>query len=126
MAFLPKDGKWKVNGTPIPTPGKDTQISHTNVVSSDSGRTQDGKMHMTWIRTDITTIALKYPYLSGDEKNLLEKLMQGKEFTFTYWDNGEKEINAYVGESSYSIHTYALKANQGGIYKDFSMNVIEM
>ena len=126
MAILSKDGRWKVNDTVIPTPSKDTTISHTNVTTSDSGRTQDGKMHITWVRTDVTTIALKYSYLTGAEAQSLRNLLQGKTFTFTYYDNGVKTMNAYCGETSYTEHSYKLHASEGGIYKDFSANIIEL
>jgi hypothetical protein len=126
MAILSKDGKWKVNGTTIPTPSKDITISHTNVATSDSGRTQDGKMHITWVRTDVTTISLKYSVLTGVEAQNLRDLLQGKTFTFTYYDNGVKTMNAYCGETNYTEHSYDLHKSEGGIYKDFSANIIEL
>lgn len=126
MAILSKDGRWKVNDTVIPTPSKDTTISHTNVTTSDSGRTQDGKMHITWVRTNITTVALKYSYLTGDEKTTIMNLLQGKTFTFTYYDNGVKTMKAYCGETSYTEHSYKLHKREGGLYKDFSANIIEL
>lgn len=122
-----KDGNWKINGTDIYTPSIDTQIKHTNVVADGSGRTQDGKMHIIWVRRDIRQVQLKWNYLTGNQVKEIENLMQGKEFTLTYYDFGEKHtLSGYAGESNYSIYTYGIYADQGGLYKDFSINVEEM
>lgn len=126
MAIGVKDGRWKVGSTAIYTPAIDTQIEHTNVVSDDSGRRQNGVMKIVWVRRDIVKIHLHWNSLTGNMVKELESLMQGKEFEFTYWDNGSHTISAYCGESDYKIHTYALYKDQGGLYQDFTINVIEM
>ena len=122
---LATNGRWAVNGTPIYTPS-DVEIDHDNMVSSDSGRLESGDMHITWIRGDIRKVNLTYRYLSGDEVNYMLNLMQGKEFTFTYYDDGVHTITAYVGKCSYRQKTLALYEDEGGIYADFKINVIEM
>lgn len=119
------DGKWAVNGTPIYEPSK-SDFCHDNMVSSDSGRVETGKMHITWIRGDIRKVNLTYNVLTGAEVEYMVNLMQGKQFQFTYEDNGSKTIDAYTGKCTYSQHTLALYPEEGGIYTDFKINVIEM
>lgn len=118
-------GYWAVNGTPIYVP-TEVQIEHENLASSDSGRVESGMMHITWIRRDIRKVNMTFGVISGAEVNYMLNLMQGQEFNFTYYDNGAKTISAYVGKCSYGTKTYAIRANEGGIYTDFKINVIEM
>ena len=125
VAKLATNGWWAVNGTPIYTP-TDSEIEHENMVSSDSGRTESGKMHITWIRRDIVKVNLTFKYLTGEEVRYMLDRMQGQEFTFTYYDDGTKTISAYVGKCSYKQHNLTLHASEGGLYEDFKINVIEM
>ena len=126
MAIAKKDGHWKVDGTSIYVPAPNTKIEHTNVASADSGRTEDGIMHINWVRRDVRKVNLIYNAISGSEVQEMMSLMQGKEFTFTYWDNGEKSFQGYCGESSYEVYSSAHYASEGGIYQNFSINVIEL
>lgn len=119
------DNAWMVDGTPIYIPSS-VQIDHDNQVSSDSGRTETGEMHITWVRGDIRKVSLTYNYLTGEEVAYMVNLMQGKIFKFTYPDNGATTITAYTGKCSYKSYTLSLYENEGGIYSDFQINVVEM
>lgn len=119
------DNTWAVDGTPIYIPSN-VQIDHDNQVSSDSGRTETGEMHIAWIRGDIRKVSLTYNHLTGNEVAYMVNLMQGKIFQFTYPDNGSTTITAYTGKCSYTNHTLALYKDEGGIYSDFQINVVEM
>ena len=130
---------------PIYVPAPNITIEHTNVASADSGRTEDGKMHITWVRRDVRKVNLVYNAISGYEKSIMEKLMQGKEFYFRYIDphqtgdvvysNGHYSFNntvasvesfyGYTGESKYQEYSSVHYASEGGIYTNFTINVIE-
>lgn len=127
MAIGKKDDRWKVNGVNIPQP-QEVSIEHTNVTSEDSGRNEKGVMKITWIRTDVRKVAMKWKALTGDEVAAIRNLMQGKEYEFTYWDNGVQTMNAYTGENDYNIYSYNPKiyGNEGGLYTDFSINAVEL
>lgn len=112
--------------TGIYVPAPNIKYEHTNVASSDSGRTEDGRMHINWVRTDVRKVNLVYNSISGNEKDIMMNLMQGKEFRFRYWDNGPKEFDGYCGESNYEAYSSVHRANEGGIYTNFSINVIEL
>lgn len=127
IAQLDTNGRWMVDSSEIYIPAPDIQIQHTNVASSDSGRTEDGVMHIDWVRRDVVKVNLKYNAITGDEVKYMLNLMQGKEFQFKYYDFGEiKTISAYCGECSYTKYNDALYTSEGGLYTDFSINVIEM
>jgi len=123
--------------TPIYVPAPNIKIEHTNVASADSGRTEDGVMHINWVRRDIRKVNLMYNAISGAEKAKMEQLMQGKEFWFRYRDPHYEVVNnvetlvevssfyGYTGESNYQFYSSVHYENEGGIFTNFSINVIE-
>jgi hypothetical protein len=81
-------------------------------------------MRIDWLRRDVRKVHLHYYYMTASELQTILNLMQGKEFTFKFYDQGSVQtINAYAGESSYEFYTYG--RNDESIYKDVSINVIE-
>jgi hypothetical protein len=124
MAKLDTTGAWKVNDKPLYVPSAGIQVSHTNLAGSSSGRTEDGIMHIDWIRRDIRKVHLQWKVLTGSELEYVMGLMQGKEFTLTFKDRGRVQtMNAYSSESSYTYYSAALGED---IYTDVSINAIEM
>ena len=124
MAKLDTTGSWKVNDKALYVPSAGIQVSHTNLAGSSSGRTEDGIMHIDWIRQDIRKVHLQWKVLTGTELEYIMGLMQGKEFTLTFKDRGKVQtMNAYSSESSYTYYSAALGED---IYTDVSINAIEM
>ena len=124
MAKLDTTGSWKVNNSALYVPSAGIQVSHTNLAGSSSGRTEDGIMHIDWIRRDIRKVHLQWKVLTASELNYILDLMQGKEFTLTFKDRGKVQtMNAYSSESSYTYYSAALGED---IYTDVSINAIEM
>lgn len=120
-------GRWAVNGSSIYEPSTDTQIDHESIQSADTGRTEDGYMHIDWVRTNMVKVHLAWKYLTGNEVAYLESLMQGKEFTLTYFDKGSTHTaNVYVSKVTYKKVTDALYTSEGGLYSDIQANAIEM
>ena len=116
-----------MDGTPIYVPSASgVSFENDNIVSPDSGRVESGKMHITWIRRTQRKIELTYERLTGAEKDLMHNLMQGREFTFTYFDNGIKVIQAYAGKDSYTQKNLGVHQSEGGLYENYKINVIEM
>ena len=118
---------WKVNGTAIYEPAPDTHILHTSISSAASGRTEDGYMHNTWVRTDMVKVNMVWKALTGLEVQNLVTLMQGKEFTLTFYEFGtERTAEVYVAEVNYDKHTDALYTEEGGICINVSANAVEL
>lgn len=123
MAKLDTAGEWKVNSSPLYIPSAGIKVEHTNLAGSSSGRTEDGIMHIDWIRRDIRKVNLQWKVLTASELNYILDLMQGKEFTLTFKDRGKVQtMSAYSSESSYTYYSAALG---GDIYTDISINAIE-
>ena len=124
MAKLDTTGTWKVNSSPLYIPSAGIRVEHTNLAGSSSGRTEDGVMHIEWVRRDIRKVNLQWKVLTGSELNYILGLMQGKEFTLTFKDRGVVQtMSAYSSESSYTYYSAALGED---IYTDISINAIEM
>lgn len=124
MAKLDTTGSWKVNSSPLYVPSAGIQVEHSNLAGSSSGRTEDGVMHIDWIRRDIRKVHLRWSVLTASELDYILGLMQGKEFTLTFKDRGKVQtMNAYSSESSYIYYSAALGTD---LYTDVSINAIEM
>ena len=124
MAKLDTTGSWAVNSSPLYVPSAGIQVSHTNLAGSSSGRTEDGIMHIDWIRRDIRKVSLRWSVLTASELDYVLSLMQGKEFKLTFVDRGiVQEMNAYSAESSYTYYSAAFGED---LYTDVSINAIEM
>lgn len=108
-----------VDGAQIYEPARDVTIQHENVAGSSSGRTEDGIMHIDWVRTDVRKVGITYKELSISELNFMVGKLQGKEFTFTFPDRGKKTtINAYCSNCSYTMRSYDM-------YVNVKFNIIE-
>ena len=124
MAKLDTAGEWMVNSSHLYIPSAGIRVEHTNLAGSSSGRTEDGIMHIDWIRRDIRKVNLQWKVLTASELNYILGLMQGKEFTLTFKDRGKVQtMSAYSSESSYTYYSAALGED---IYTDVSINAIEM
>lgn len=123
MAKLDTTGEWKVNDKPLYIPSAGIRVEHSNLTGSSSGRTEDGVMHIDWVRRDIRKVNLQWKVLTGSELNYILDLMHGKEFTLTFKDRGKVQtMSAYSAESSYTYYSNAFGED---IYTDVSINAIE-
>lgn len=127
IGTMDTQGRWAVNGTPIYVPAPGTKVSHESIQSSDTGRTEDGVMHIDWVRTNMVKVSMSWKYLTGNEVAYLENLMQGKEFTLTYFDKGgSHQANVYVSTLNYQKEADDMYENEGGLYSSISANAIEI
>lgn len=124
MAKLDTAGEWMVNDKHLYIPSNGIQVQHSNLAGSSSGRTEDGVMHVDWIRRDIRKVNLRWNVLTASELDYILGLMQGQEFTLTFKDRGRVQtMSAYSSESSYTYYSAALGED---LYTEVSINAIEM
>ena len=126
IGVLDTEGRWAVNNTAIYIPSKDIDLNHTNVTGQDTGRRENGVNKIIWVRRDVRKVNMKWNVLTGNEVHRKLNLMQGKEFTFHYWDNGKKSFKGYCGEINYTIHSGELCKDSGGLYTNITINVVEL
>lgn len=119
-------GNWMVGNSHIYIPSTPCKVEHSNVTGESTGRDETGIMHIDWVRRDVRKVFIKYNAISESELAYVMGLMQGKEFTFKFLDQGTVQtINAYVGESNYEFYSYSDVYDEG-VYVNFEMHVIEM
>lgn len=117
--------RWKVGEADIYIPAIEMEVEHTNLAGSSTGRTEDGAMHIDWIRRDIRKFHLKWSAMTQAELDYVMDLMQGKEYTLTAYDRGTViTANCYTGESKYKYWHDDESGN--ALYKDVEINAIEM
>ena len=102
-------------------------VLHTSISSDDSGRTEDGVMHNTWVRPNMIKVSMNWSYLTGEEVEFLIDLMQGKEFTLRYKEFGRvKSAYVYVAEVNYTQVADAGYEAEGGLCQGISANAIQI
>lgn len=122
---LDTDGYWMVGTSHIYIPSTPCKVEHSNVVGSGSGRDEGGVMHIDWLRRDVRKVNLHYNAITESELAYMMGLMQGKEFTFKFLDQGSVQtMSAYASESSYEFYSYS-SAYDESVYVDFEIHVIE-
>ena len=122
---LDSQGYWMVGDSHIYIPSTPCNVEHSNVVSPDSGRDESGLMHIFWARRDVRKVLLVYNAITATELTYMMNLMQGKEFDFTFYDQGTiQTFHGYVGESKYEFFSYSDLYEQP-VYTNFKINVIE-
>ena len=123
---LDTQNKWMVDTSHIYIPSTPCKVEHSNVAGASTGRDEAGIMHIDWLRRDVRKVYLKYNAITESELSYMMTLMQGKEFTFKFLDQGSVQtIDAYVGESNYEFYSYSSLYNEG-VYTNFEIHVIEM
>lgn len=115
-----------VNTSHIYIPSTPCKVEHSNVAGASTGRDEGGLMHIDWVRRDVRKVDLHYNAITASELATMMSLMQGKEFTFKFLDQGAvKTMTAYVGESTYEFYSYSSAYNEG-VYVNFDIHVIEL
>ena len=124
MALTDK-GCFQVNGTEYKA--QEISTSYESLASDDSGRTQDGVMHIYWVRRRVRKVSIEMPPTS--DKAMIAQLLasvQGQEYNLTYWDqleNAEKTINVYTSTSKSDWYNGVI---YNGIVQGVSFNAIEL
>ena len=123
MALTTK-GHFKVNGTEYLA--KSIKVDLESLASEDSGRTDDGVMHINWVLKKIRKVEIQVaPSTTADIAPLLAAV-QGQTYSLTYFDplaNAEKTITAYTSTSSSELYSGVL---YNGLWQGTQFNAIEL
>ena len=123
MALTSK-GHFKVNGTEYKA--QSIKVNLESLASEDSGRTDDGVMHINWVLKKIRKVFIEMPpSITADIAPLLSAV-QGQTYSLTYFDpldNAEKTITAYTYKGSSSLYSGVL---YNGLWQGTQFNAIEV
>ena len=123
MALTSK-GHFKVNGTEYKA--QSIKVNLESLASEDSGRTDDGVMHINWVLKKIRKVQIELPPSTADVFAPLLAAVQGQTYSLTYFDplaNAEKTITAYTSTSSSELYSGIL---YNGLCQGTQFNAIEV
>lgn len=117
--------EWKADGKPLYTPSRELECSDESIVGPDSGRGENGAMHIDWVVRKIVGMTLVYKTMTEPELKYMMDLIKGKEFMFTYPDpqDGLRTVPAYCSKVNYARYSDALGVR---IYTNVSFPIAEM
>lgn len=102
------------------------KVNWESLQADDSGRTDDGVMHITWVKRKVRKLEISLPPCTSQKISQLFSLVQGQEYNITYFDpleNQTKTIKVYTSNSSADCYSGVLK---GGIWQNAAFNAIEL
>ena len=123
MALTSK-GHFQVNGKEYVA--KSIKVDLESLASEDSGRTDNGVMHINWILKKIRKVQIELPPSTPDVFAPLLNAVQGQIYLLTYFDpmdNSEKTINAYTSTSSSELYSGIL---YNGLWQGIQFNAIQV
>lgn len=123
MALTSK-GHFKIGNTEFLA--KSLVVGFESLAGPNSGRTDDGIMHIDWVFRKIRKIEIEMPPMTAAEVSQLLSLVQGQEYEIIYFDplaNAEKMIGAYTSNSSSQLYSGVIR---NGLYQGVAFSAIEL
>ena len=123
MALTSK-GHFQVNGTEYKA--QSIKVNLESLASEDSGRTDDGVMHINWVLKKIRKVEIQVAPSTTAVIAPLLSAVQGQTYSLTYFDplaNAEKTITAYTSTSSSELYSGIL---YNGLWQGTQFNAIEL
>lgn len=102
------------------------KVNLESLAAEDSGRTDDGVMHINWVLQRIRKVQIQLPPCDASTASSLLALVQGQEYSLTYFDpltGGQNTITAYTSNSSADCYSGVL---YNGLWQGVSFNAIEV
>lgn len=97
-----------------------------SLADENSGRTEDGVMHINWIRSKMRKWEITMPPMTSAEAYKLLTDVQGKVYTLTIWDissNAEVSVSVYTSNSNADMYSGVL---YNGLWRGFKFSAIEV
>ena len=102
------------------------KVNLESLAAEDSGRTDDGVMHINWVLRRIRKVQIQLPPCDASTASSLLALVQGQEYSLTYFDpltGNQNTITAYTSNSSADCYSGVL---YNGLWQGVSFNAIEV
>ena len=115
--------EFKINGSPIPVPDGEVELSYQDLDAGSAGRDESGVMHRIRVRTRVKTWSFQYFVLCREEFAYLEDLLsRNAVFTFTYPDNTgtPRTCQAYCAKTGLVYENAKL-----GLFRNYKFSIIE-
>ena len=121
---LHNKGNFIIGGTEFKA--KAITLSFDSLATEDSGRTDDGVMHITWIKNKLRKWEIEMPPCTAQEAYNILSRVQGQLYNITIWDissNSEVTVHVYTSNSAGDCYSGVL---YNGLYQGVKFSAIEL
>lgn len=123
MALTDK-GKFKIGN--VEFTAKSIATKYDSLATENSGRTDDGVMHIYWIRNNLRKYEIEMPPCTAAEASAILSAVQGQLYQLTIFDvksNSEVTVNVYTSNSEGDCYSGVL---YNGFYQGIKFSAIEV
>ena len=123
MALTGK-GNFKIGSTEYKP--KSLKFTYDSLATSKSGRSDDGTMHITWVRQNIRKIEVTMPPMKASAVDNLLSAVSGKTYNMTFYDPrtaSEVTVKMYTSNATGECYSGVL---YGGMYEGVTFSAIEV
>ncbi len=115
---------YTIGGKEIYEPHLQMNETVESMLDENSGTTDDGKMHVRWVRTAVHKYSLQYNIMTAAEYDYMKNLLLGKTFVFKFpYLDSSKVIEGYC--TSYG-GVLSQTSTDGGIYTGVQFEICEL
>lgn len=105
---------------------KSLNCIYDSLASENSGRSDDGKMHIKWVRRYITKLEIVMPPMKAADVGALLAAVQGQTVSVQYYDlrtSAFRTVDMYCSTSNSDFYSGIL---YNGLVNGVSFNLIEI
>ena len=117
-------GNFKIGSTEYAP--KSLKLTYDSLATSNSGRSDDGTMVISWVRTNIRKVEIEMPPMKPAELATLMNAVSGKKYNMTFHDirtNSEVTVQMYTSNANGECYNGVL---YGGLYQGVTFSAIEV
>ena len=123
MALTGK-GNFKIGSTEYKP--KSLKVTYDSLATANSGRSDNGTMNITWVRTNIRKVEVIMPPMRMAQLAALLNAVSGKKYNMTFHDprtNTEVTVQMYTSNASGECYSGVL---YNGLYQGVEFHAIEV
>lgn len=105
---------------------KSLKFTYDSLATSNSGRSDDGTMHITWVRQNIRKLEIEMPPMKASDLDDLLTAVSGKTYTMIFYDPKtatEVSVQMYTSTTQGSCYSGVL---HNGLYEGVQFSAIEV
>ena len=124
MAVLTGKGNFKIGNTEYKP--KSLKVTYDSLATANSGRSDNGTMHITWVRRNIRKIEIEMPPMTMSQLSTLLTAVSGQTYNITIHDpksNAEAQVSVYTSNTQGECYSGVL---HNGLYQGVQFSAIEV
>lgn len=121
---LSSKGCFKIGSTEYKP--KSLKVTYDSLATANSGRSDNGTMHITWVRKNIRKIEIEMPPMTMSALSSLLTAVSGQTYTITIHDpksNAETQVSVYTSNTQGECYSGVL---HNGLYQGVQFSAIEV